>query len=521
MYACEPISEIVSFTQNLEKPYSTGMDTTYSILRSAKHFFCATFISRVSGFCRDMAMAFCLGSSVEVGAFLVAFRLANLFRRLLGEGNLQAGFVPQFESFRGRGFARAVHFYREAALCLTLLSMVVILLCEGFLWSIFALLSPSWQQIASLTMWMLPGLLFICLSGLNQALLQSQKKYFLPAVTPAVFNGVWIVAAIYSKTIEALAIWVTIGAAFQWAISSFYVRREFFGVERSKRKCFSPDCLQLIRLMTLGLMGIAAAQLNSALDAIFARVADLSGPVYLWYAVRLQQLPLALFGLALSGAVLPPLSRAIQNQEMDRFDGFLGSALQRAALLIIPSSFGLIALGGAGLNVLYGHGHFSLDDVQRTLECLWAYAIGLIPSAFVLLLSQAFFAKNLYWIPARASLYAVLINMVLNALFVFVFKWGAVSIALATSLSSILNCYLLMRSLSLSLAPLLVRLCGRLTIASSLAVFLTLMVQYGGFGGLALTGWGQGMQACSLSGLYLGALLGSFYLLRISEGKEL
>lgn len=466
-------------------------------------------------------MAFCLGSSAEVGAFLVAFRLANLFRRLLGEGNLQAGFVPQFESFRGSGFARAVHFYREAALSLTLLSLAVILICEGVLWSIFDLLDPSWQQIASLTMWMLPGLLFICLSGLNQALLQSQKKYFLPAVTPVVFNGVWIIAAIYSKTITALAIWVTIGAALQWVISSFYVKKEFFGVQRCKRRYFSPDCLQLIRLMTLGLMGIAAAQLNSALDAIFARVADLSGPVYLWYAVRLQHLPLALFGLALSGALLPPLSRAIQNQEMDRFEVFLDSALRRAALLIIPSSFGLIALGGAGLNVLYRHGHFSIDDVQRTLECLWAYAIGLIPSAFVLLLSQAFYAKNLYWVPARTAFVSVLANMMLNAIFVFVFKWGALSIALATSLSSILNCYLLIRPLWLNLTPLLVRLCGRLTIASSLAAFLTLLVQYGVFGGLALTGWDQGIQLCSLGGIYLGALLGSLYLLRVGEGKQL
>ncbi|HAB98973.1 MAG TPA: murein biosynthesis integral membrane protein MurJ [Parachlamydiales bacterium] len=496
------------------------MDTVHTILRSAKYFFCATFLSRVSGFCRDMAMAFCFGGSAEVAGFLVAFRLANLFRRLLGEGNLQAGFVPQFESFRQESFAKAVHFYREAALFLTLVSSVVVIGSEGILWLVFGALSPSWQEIARLTMWMLPGLLFICLSGLNQALLQSQKKYFWPALTPIVFNGVWILAAMVSQNMLTLSIWVTVGCALQWMISSLQVKREFSSLEKQKRQWFSLSCRELIRLMTLGLLGIAAVQINSALDAIFARIADLSGPVYLWYAIRVQQLPLALFGLALSGAVLPPLSRAIRSGDRTRFYEFLHSSLRRSAVLIIPSAFGLVALGGAGLNVLYGHGHFHLQEVQNTMVCLWAYALGLAPSVGVLLLSQAFYAQKMYWVPARASLYAVGLNIFLNAVFVFGFGWGAASIALATSLSSLLNCYQLARALTGSFDLSLFKLSFRLALASALPTALCLAVQYVGFQGLALNGWGQGLQLAVLSLLYLGGFAALVFLLSIHEVWE-
>jgi putative peptidoglycan lipid II flippase len=500
--------------------YAERMDTVHTILRSAKSFFCATFLSRLSGYGRDVAMAFYFGGSAEVAAFLVAFRLANLFRRLLGEGNLQAGFIPQFESLRQESFEKAVHFYRESALFLGLVSSSVVLASEGILWVSLNFLSSSWREIVYLTMWMLPGLLFICLSGLNQALLQSQKKYFWSAITPVVFNGVWIVAAIFSQNMVTLAIWVTVGCGLQWIVSSLQVRKEFIFLKKQKRDWLSPSCRQLIRLMTLGLLGVAAMQINSALDAIFARIADLSGPVYLWYAIRVQQLPLALFGLALSGAVLPPLSRAIREGDASRFNEFLHSALRRSAVLIIPSAFGLVALGAVGLNLLYGRGHFHQEDVQNTLDCLWAYAVGLVPSVFVLLLSQAFYANKMYWEAAKASLISVGLNIFFNALFIFGFRWGSASIALATSLSAIFNCYLLARLLSSSFDASLLRLSFRLAVASAIPAAACLFLQTFGFQGLASHGIDQILQFILLSILYLGGFGGLAVLLSINEVWE-
>lgn len=490
-----------------------------TIFRSAKGFFCGTFLSRLSGLFRDLAMAYCFGGSVEVAAFLVAYRLSNLFRRVLGEGNLQAGFIPQFERMRGEGFEKACEFYRGAAWFLGSVSGIVIGGCVGVLWAVRGYLGESWREVADLTMWMLPGLFFICLSGLHQALMQSQKKYFVPSVLPAVFNGVWIAAAFVSGGMRDLAIWVTIGAVVQWSISAWRVRMEFAGVEKRRGGAFS--WRELAGPMTLGLVGTAAVQINSALDAIFARVADLSGPAYLWYAIRVEQLPLALFGLALSGALLPPLARAIREGDEGRFYAFLKAALRRGSLLIIPSTFGIFALGRVGLNFLYGHGHFEVSDVEQTAQCLWAYGAGLIPSVLVLLVTQGYYAKKKYWQAARVSLIAVAANILLNSFFVWGLKWGSVSVAIATSVSSFVNAYLLLKGLPESVDREVLRLSGKVTLASLTAAALTIVFQAVSFGGLALGGWEKGWQLGSSAVLYLAVFCGASWLLRLSEMWEI
>jgi len=172
------------------------MDTSHSILRSAKYFFAGTALSRLSGLFRDMAMAFCFGGAPEIAAFMVAYRLANLLRRLFGEGNLQSGFVPHFETLRAASPQAAFSFYRDSAYSLFALLSLCVLAIEGILWLLLGVLPAGWREIAELTMWMAPGLLFICLSALNSALLQCQKKYFISAITPVLFNSVWIAAVL-------------------------------------------------------------------------------------------------------------------------------------------------------------------------------------------------------------------------------------------------------------------------------------------------------------------------------------
>ena len=195
--------------------------------------------------------------------------------------------------------------------------------------------------------------------------------------------------------------------------------------------------------LSLGVVGVGAAQINNALDAVFARIADLSGPTYLWYAIRVQQLPLALFGIALSGALLPPLARAIQSNEMEKYKELLRGAQRQAAALMIPSTFALFALGEGGLRILYRHGNFSEEALTHTLHCLWGYGAGLVPAVAVLLLAGGFYARKSYRIPVAASLICVACNIGLNAFLVFGLGWGGVSIAIATSVSSFLNALIL------------------------------------------------------------------------------
>src|SRR5262245_60134389 len=129
-----------------------------SVLQSTRSFLAGTFLSRISGLFRDIAMALSFGSSAEIAAFMVAYRLANLFRRLLGEGNLQAGFVPHFIALKEKGGA----FYRDTFYSLGSILCGVILLLEIFLYFSLPFLAPDWQEIVQLSMWMLPALFFIC-----------------------------------------------------------------------------------------------------------------------------------------------------------------------------------------------------------------------------------------------------------------------------------------------------------------------------------------------------------------------
>lgn len=414
------------------------MDTSHTIFKSAKSFFAGTALSRVSGLFRDIAIAISFGSSPEIGAFMVAYRLANLFRRLLGEGNLQAGFVPHFAALKEEGG----HFFRDVAYSMAVILLFAVAALEGVLWGCRRLVGSDWIEIIDLTMWMAPGLFFICLYGLNSSLLQCRKKYFIPAVAPVVFNFVWIAAVLAYPNVRFLAIAVTAAFAGQWFVTTFEGWRLLSLREWLQPKLFSPEFKKLLKPLMLGIVGIGAVQFNSALDAIFSRIADLKGPAFLWYAIRIQQLPLALFGIALSGALLPPLSRTADPVHRQNL---LHAALKQSACLMIVCTFGIFALGESGIQLLYGHGDFSFADVQETNLCLWGYGIGLIPSVFVLILAASCYAEKNYRLPAIGSVASVVANIGLNILFVFGFGWGAVSIAIATSLSSVLNALVLSR----------------------------------------------------------------------------
>jgi putative peptidoglycan lipid II flippase len=199
----------------------------------------------------------------------------------------------------------------------------------------------------------------------------------------------------------------------------------------------------------------------------------------------------------------------------------LQTALKASASLMLFCTFGILALGGVGVNLLYGHGDFSSSDVSKTLLCLWGYGFGLIPSGFVLLLANGFYAQKSYGIPTFASVLSVAANIVLNGLFVFGFGWGAVSIAIATSASALINAavlalglkkrmgavfglgngwFFLKAGLSCALPAAAVSLIGNLWVGGlfprsiSLQLFQCSVLSSIYIGGVSLIGWKLGME---------------------------
>lgn len=426
-------------------------DSTHSISRSAVRFFSGTMLSRITGMLRDIALAYAFGTQSTVAALMVAFRFAHLLRRLFGEGALQTAFIPHFEQLRKEQPQRASQFFCDLAASLThflVIFICIISLILGYFIA-FVPLSPGNEEIVWLTLLMMPSLLFICLFGINASLLQCEKSYFAPSVAPVAFNLFWILGIFIisyfnlSHAMSWLAIFVVLACFAQWAITlpqTYSILKNYRTTLLWKQfRIYSPDVISLTIPLALGITGVAASQVNNALDAIFARWASEEGPALLWFAIRLQQLPLALFGIAISGAILPPLARAIKSHDKTKFHMFLDFALNRSIALMLPITMALFVMGDTCINLIYGRGDFGSNSIAETTQALWGYTFGLIPMTLTLVLAPAFYAMGDYRNPSAAAVVSVIINIILNALMVAFFGMGAASVAVATSISAYVN----------------------------------------------------------------------------------
>lgn len=437
----------------------TKTDSTHSIFHSAKRFFSGTLLSRISGMFRDISMAYVFGAEGGIAAFMLAFRLAHLLRRLFGEGALQSAFIPLFETIRHQDEKRAFTFFKNLSLLMSGVLITLIFIFGGAIGFVdhIHLFSESNQEVLFLTSLMLPSLLFICLFGLNASLLQCEKNYFIPAAAPIAFNLIWIGVVIGigwfqpDDPISVLAIGVIFACCVQWLVTLpktlSLLNNRVLSSNEQKQSNEPNDLLKLARPLFLGIIGVGASQINNAVDSIFARYAELAGPAYLWYSIRLQQLPLALFGIAIAGAVLPPLSRAFKSKDWSSYNKYLHFGLMNTLALMIPISALIFCMGDTAVNLVYGRGDFDRSAVYETSRCLWAYGMGLIPMSLVLVLAPACYAQNNYSLPTVASISSLVMNLVLNSVFIFGLGWGAVSVAIATSASAWVNLWIVSRQL--------------------------------------------------------------------------
>ncbi len=431
-------------------------DTTHALKRSARLFFSGTLLSRISGTLRDVIMAAAFGAAPAVAAFMMAYRFAHLLRRLLGEGAFQSAFIPYYEGQRLQSAHIGIHCFRAVSLALTLLLTLLIALSATLLFAIeqSALsLSEGNQQILHLTILLLPSLLFICLYGLNAALLQSHRRYFISSVAPVAFNLIWVAGTLAlwgwpaDQAMPLLAAVVLVACMGQWIATVPSVREIIREEDEAKEPINWSLALNQIKGLSfplaLGIFGVAASQINSAVDSLFARYADVEGPAFLWYAIRLQQAPLALFGIALSGALMPPLSRAAKREDWIHYQHLLNYAGCRAIELLLPLTLLLLFAAPAIVNLFYGRGHFDQKALMGTIDCLCGYGFGLLPMGLALLLAPAFYARGDYRWPSKVAFWIVFINILFNALLVIWWQVGAAAVAWSTSLCAWLNVILL------------------------------------------------------------------------------
>jgi integral membrane protein MviN len=436
------------------------IDHPHTITKSALSFLSGTALSRIGGFIRDVSMTFYFGTNSSIAAFWVALRLASLLRGILGEGALLNSFVPHFESHRNENPKYAAEFFRDTFYSLVLLLILLIGLIEIaiYSWTLVFSTTPENQQILHLIMIILPGVLFICLFGICSGFLHCEKSFFLTGISPVAYNTIWIMSVLIlkdyapQKAVVGLSLGITIAFLCQWLITFpktiSLLRTHLSWKEFLQCQLFSPRIRIMISSLSLGIIGITAAQINTAVGIIFARFASLEGPAYLNYAMHLQQLPLALFGVAISSAFLPPLSRAIKSNNTQYFNRLLEFSLSISLFIIIPCTIAIYALGGSSVNLIFGRGSFDHHSTLHTILCLWGYGFGLIPMVITTLLAPAFYAKKQFRAPMIASLISIAISLLLNILFVCIFRFGPESLAVSASMAAFCNAWLLYKLLS-------------------------------------------------------------------------
>jgi putative peptidoglycan lipid II flippase len=412
-----------------------------------------TLGSRLLGFARDILIAALLGAGPAADAFFVALRLPNLFRRLFGEGAFSAAFIPAYTgALATEGEAPA----RRLAEDITALMVVFlfILMALGMIFMPYVLdgLAPGFRAepvkfalAVHLSRITFPYLWLICLCALFAGVLNARGHFAAASAAPILFN-VCIIAALFilhdngERVPEALAYGVALSGIVQFAVLARALARAGTPL-RLRLPRMTPGAMLVLRRLGPGLIGAGVTQLNLTVDTIIASLLPNGTVSVLYYADRVNQLPLGVIGAALGTVLLPSLSRHFRRNETEQARATLNRALEFALLLTLPGAVALGAIGLPIMRALFAHGAFSDADAARSAAALAAYAFGLPAFVLVKLFAPGFFARGDTKTPVKIGLAAVALNLALNLALMHPLQ--QIGIALSTSIAAWFNVIML------------------------------------------------------------------------------
>jgi len=437
--------------------------------------------SRIFGFIRDVLIAKYLGASMLSDVFFAAFRLPNFFRRIFAEGAFNSAFVPLFikinqeeqnklkttknlvnsiipsqiakieaEKSEAKIFAANIFSFLFYAL------LIFILLAQIFMPQIIGLLFPGFKenpekflstvQYSRITIFYL---LFIAIVSLFSGILNSLNKFFIASTTPIILNLTLILMMIFASKFFAnyaqlLSFSVVIAGVLQVAWISFFTIKCGF-LLYPKMPIFNLEAKKFFRKLLPGIIGANVLQINLLIDSIFAS-AIIGAVSYLYYADRINQLPLAMIGIAFSVSLLPNLSRKIKNNLENEAINLQNIALEIALILIIPILINLVVFAYQIIQLLFERGSFNNANSVAVSNALMLYSLGLPSFIMVKIFEPAFFARGNTKTPMKISIFCVSLNLALNLLFHY-FNFGYLGIILAAIISSYFNLFLLIKIL--------------------------------------------------------------------------
>lgn len=423
-----------------------------------------TLLSRVLGFVRDQVFAYAFGAGSMTDAFLVAFKIPNFLRRLFAEGAFAQSFVPVFSEYKETGSTDSL---RELAVRVSG-TLGVIVLSLSIIGSIFAealiaVFAPGFESdgeraitAANLLRITFPYLFFISLVAYCGSVLNTFQRFAVPAFTPVLLNICLITAALWGSQFFQVPI-----TALAWGVFAAGVAQLLFqlpslyklGLLRPPKWGFKHTGVQkMLKLMLPAIFGSSVGQINLLLDTIIASFLIAGSISWLYFADRLVEFPLGVFGIAIATVILPRLSSAYASSNHKDYDNTLSWGFRLGILVSIPSAAGLLLLAVPLITTLFGYGEFTTDDSLMSAWALRAYALALPGMVLVKIFAPGFFARQNTRTPVRIGIIAMVSNMAYNILFVGALYLAGLPIAhtglaLATALSSNQNAFMLYRKL--------------------------------------------------------------------------
>lgn len=432
---------------------ASSTSSTERISKSAGLIGLATMTSRVLGLVRDTVMAYLFGAGGQMDAYNVAFRFPNLVRDLFAEGAMSAAFVPAFTR-------RLTTESREQAWRLGSLVITVLVLVTGGIAVLgmlgagpiarafagsYADVPGKLELTAFLTRVMFPFLPLVAVAAAFMGMLNALHRFFVPALSPALFNVGSIVSTIALVPVMPLvglppimapAIGVLVGGVGQVVAQWPLLRKEGFRF-RPVVDFSDPGLREILRLMGPGLMGLAAVQINVLVNTSLATRAGDGPASWLNYAFRLMYLPIGLFGVSIATASLPSISRQAAVADLAQMRKTIAHGLRLMLMLNVPATIGLVTLASPIVALIFERGKFGAADTAATAAALAFYAPGLIGYSAVKLAAPSFYALGDSRTPVTVSMATVAMNVALNlGLFALI---GYKGLALGTALAALFN----------------------------------------------------------------------------------
>ncbi len=408
-----------------------------------------TLVSRVLGFLRDVLIADRLGAGMVADAFFVALKLPDLFRQLFGEGAFNASFIPAFAGVLatdGRKAAR--RFAEEVTSVMVIWLGVLSVVGVVFMPELMVVLAPGFAAIPAkfalavrLTRITFPYLMLVCLTAGFGGVLNGLHRFAAAAAAPILFNLFAIAALLFLTPFVpsagyALAYGVTFSGIAQLMLLAWSMARAGMAL-RLLWPRLTPAVRLVMRRMGPGVIGVGVMQINVAVDTIVASFLKPGSVSVLYYANRVNQLPLGIIGVTVGTALLPLLSRQVRARAPLSAHRTMNRAIEFALVLTLPAAMGLAVLSVPIVRVLFERGAFTGSDVTATSAALIAYAAGVPATVLTKVLAPNFFARGDTRTPVLVGVAALLVNLVF--ILMLMGPLGATGIASAASISATFN----------------------------------------------------------------------------------